>query len=95
MTKEEQEILEQAEQIKKKEASKTKAAKTKKRKGTYSKLSLLLVAAYVIYFNERVFGLLSQGVIVSETQIDKTLTCLLGEVIVLAIIKLCKIRKDV
>ena len=57
MTEEEKKIVLEAEEIIKKEATKTKAAATKKRKGIYSKIIIFIIFAYLFYFTERVLGL--------------------------------------
>ena len=57
MTNEEKELLEKAEEIRKKEATKIKAQKTKNRKGLFTKALILLIFAYLFYFTERILSI--------------------------------------
>lgn len=50
MTKEEQELLEKAEEIKRKEERKAKAQKTKKRKGLFMKFVIVFMFGYLTIF---------------------------------------------
>lgn len=57
LTEEEKSILEKADAIKKKEASKAKSKRTMARKGLFTKVLIIFIFVYLFYFTERILGI--------------------------------------
>lgn len=93
MTEEEKEIVLQAEGIIKKEATKAKAKTTRKRKGLYSKVILIMVFVYLFYFTERILDLFEKTGAEPVVIIGAVFSILGLECGVLAWIKNSKIKK--
>lgn len=93
MTDEEKEIILQAEEIIKKETNKAKAKATKKKKGLYSKVIIIIVFVYLGYFTERVLSLFEKTGAEPVVIIGAVFSILGLECGVLAWIKNSKIKR--
>lgn len=93
MTEEEKEVLQRAEEIKKKEATKAKSKRTKFRKGLFTKILIVLIFTYLFYFTEKVLGIF-QTTGVEPTVLITSVFAILGlECGVMGWIKNTKVKK--
>lgn len=93
MTDKEKRIVDEAEEIKKKEAIKAKSKKTKVRKGLFTKVLIILIFTYLFYFTERILDVF-QATNVEPTVLITSVFAILGlECGVMGWIKNTKVKR--
>lgn len=93
MTEEEKRIVDEAEEIKRKEVIKAKSKRTKVRKGLFTKVLIILIFTYLFYFTERILDIF-EATSVEPTILIGAVFAILGlECGVMGWIKNTKIKK--